>query len=447
MRRTLIGLAGLITLIAIVYARVNLHGKQEWENAKREMAAKGEVLDWSVYLPEPVPDDQNIFKAPKMAEWFGDDRSVADAPLDYPITNSFARRYANPDSTREIQTAEAAAKYLAWSDQFQDDFDTIAAALKRPYARIVADYSQPFSIAFPNVTTLSVVVKTLVQRAKCHLILGQPEKAWQELVLLHDLRRIVEAQGKFITTEGAWMRRELARHSLQVIAKGLELHTWREPQLIVLQDQLRDSDFVVLHVEALKCARALILGSLEKGALYRAEFTSGGQNVWTRFKKHPELLLIVLAPRGVMYEKAASGSTNFRQMISALSPTNGVIHPEAASKAFASWKRAQQGLPSLLRVQTLVSEAEVACALERYRLAHGEYPETLGRLVPEFIQKLPVDIINGNSLTYRRTKDGSFILYSVGWNETDDGGNSMPGGGDPKNLTIGDWVWENSKPE
>ena len=383
-----------------------------------------------------------------MAEWFGDNRSIIDAPLERRLTNSFARRYSNPDSTTEIQTAAAAASYLAWSDRFQDDFETLAAALKRPAARIVADYSQPFSITLPNAASLYALVKTLVQRAKCHLSLGQPEKAWQELTLLQDLRRMVEGQGKFITTEGDWMSRELARHSLQVIAKGLELHGWRESQLAALQEQLRNSDFIALHVEALKCGRALLVGSIVDGEFSKALFRASGGNFWTRLKKHPELLLMTLAPRGSMYERATGVSRNFRNMIKALTPADGIIQPGEASKAFASWKRAQQGLPSLLRVQTLVNEGQIACALERYRLAHGIYPETLDTLVPQFIEKLPRDIVNGEPLIYRRTEDGMFLLYSVGWNGTDDGGRIVSSRGDLKNVTLGDWVWKNSlKPD
>jgi hypothetical protein len=88
--------------------------------------------------------------------------------------------------------------------------------------------------------------------------------------------------------------------------------------------------------------------------------------------------------------------------------------------------------------QTLVNEAQIACALERYQLAHGEYPETLDVLVPQFIEKLPHDIIGGQPLIYRPTADGKFLLYSIGWNEKDDGGKS--GGND---FTRGDWVWKN----
>ena len=91
---------------------------------------------------------------------------------------------------------------------------------------------------------------------------------------------------------------------------------------------------------------------------------------------------------------------------------------------------------TMARNQTLVNEAFIACGLERYRLAHGQYPETLEALVPQFAEKLPHDIIGGQPLKYHRTADGRFVLYSVGWNEKDDGG--VPG----KTADEGDWVWQ-----
>src|SRR5476651_859788 len=69
-RRILVGIAVLATLIALLYAEEDWRGKRAWENCKRELEAKGAVLDWNAYIPPPVPDDQNVFKAPKMTEWF-----------------------------------------------------------------------------------------------------------------------------------------------------------------------------------------------------------------------------------------------------------------------------------------------------------------------------------------------------------------------------------------
>jgi len=92
--------------------------------------------------------------------------------------------------------------------------------------------------------------------------------------------------------------------------------------------------------------------------------------------------------------------------------------------------------------QTLVNDAQIACALERYWLAHGEYPETPGALAPRFIEKLPHDIIGGQPLHYHRTDDGRFVLYSVGWNEVDDGGKVVLKEDGSMDRDKGDWVWQ-----
>ena len=68
--------------------------------------------------------------------------------------------------------------------------------------------------------------------------------------------------------------------------------------------------------------------------------------------------------------------------------------------------------------QSYVGQAQIACALERCRLAHGEYPATLAALVPDFIGKIPRDIIDGKEPTYRRTEAG-FELSSAGWKENE----------------------------
>lgn len=439
MRRILISFAVIITVIAIIYMRVNHRGDRLLENSRRELTAKGENLDWAAYVPAPVPDDENIFKAPNMAEWFNDNRTVFTLPLDHPITNDFARSLENPDSTKEITNSPDAARYLAWSDQFQADFESIAMALKRPYARTVSDYSQPLSMQFPSLPTCAAVTRTLEQRAKCHLLLGQPEKAWQELTLLLDLRRLVERQGKFITTEGDWMVRQDIDHSLAIIARGMETHAWTDAQLIAVESQLRDTDSIARFVDALRCGRAGLLAAFESGAYRKAASMSVSNR--DRLERLTTAIVIALMPRGVFSGGFADVLRHDQGMIDVLCPSNGVIHPGEAEQAFSQWKRAQQGLPNLLRDQTWVNEGQVACALERYRLAHGEYPDNLESLLPAFIAQLPHDIINGEPLKYRRTQNGSFLLYSVGWNETDDGGKSVLNSHGAADARRGDWVW------
>ena len=101
--------------------------------------------------------------------------------------------------------------------------------------------------------------------------------------------------------------------------------------------------------------------------------------------------------------------------------------------------------------QASVDLARTALALERCRLAQGAFPEALDTLAPQFIDKLPHDIISGQPsqgsgsasqpLHYRRTSDGQFVLYSVGWNETDDGGVAGIDKDGAVDMQSGDWVW------
>lgn len=77
---------------------------------------------------------------------------------------------------REREPAYAAADYLAWSDQFQPEFDLIREALKRSQVgqvSIAGDYQRPFAWPIPNFTGVRVIAQILAQRAQCHLLLGQ----------------------------------------------------------------------------------------------------------------------------------------------------------------------------------------------------------------------------------------------------------------------------------
>ncbi len=84
-----------------------------------------------------------------------------------------------------------------------------------------------------------------------------------------------------------------------------------------------------------------------------------------------------------------------------------------------------------------------AIALERYRLRRGAYPESLDSLVPELLSSPPLDFMDGKPLRYRRTEDGHFLLYSIGTDCLDDGGNGrIPGSPRPNSdLDPPDLVW------
>ena len=442
----LIVLAGLIVLVALFYGEENWRGKHAWENCKRELEAKGEVLDWKAYIPAPVSDEQNIFKAPNMTEWFVRTNRQAGSGV-------LTKRLSNTNTVGIIATELAATNYLAWSDQFEPDFDLMRDALKRPYTRMDGNYEQPFAEPIVNFVALRSVAQTLAQRTKCYLLLGQPENALQELTLLNDLRRLAGGgrDGKPMSLVTAMINVAIAGLYLDVITDGFEKHAWGESQLVSLQEQLAQINLLPLVVDAYRSGRAGFCRLLEK---------LSPPEVLARFDvPNPFFQMRRLMVRGWFYQNMATIARLYQNAIDCVDLTNDVVslqkvdyarrevealkthHGPYTFLAAIAVPNVSKALQTTALDQTLVNEAQIVCALGRYHLAHGQYPETLDTLVPQFIGKIPHDIIGGQPLKYHRTDDGKFLLYSIGWNETDDGGQVVLKKDGTEDREKGDWVW------
>jgi hypothetical protein len=95
-----------------------------------------------------------------------------------------------------------------------------------------------------------------------------------------------------------------------------------------------------------------------------------------------------------------------------------------------------------LRAQTEEGIVRTAIALERYRLAHHAYPAALRDLVPALLHEIPMDGMDGHDLRYRLNPDGTYLLYSVGEDGVDNGGDPTPPAEKRPGLFNGrDWVW------
>ena len=91
--------------------------------------------------------------------------------------------------------------------------------------------------------------------------------------------------------------------------------------------------------------------------------------------------------------------------------------------------------------------AAVAIAIKRYQLKHGKVPASLDALAPEFLAEAPRDRMDGKPLRYRVNAQAGFMLYSVGSDGIDNGGDGAQANGPspttpPNNWLSGkDWVW------
>ena len=89
-------------------------------------------------------------------------------------------------------------------------------------------------------------------------------------------------------------------------------------------------------------------------------------------------------------------------------------------------------MPALSRCTTIdvrfaaqFRTAHAGLAIERYRLAAGELPESLADLIPTYLDAVPKDPFDGKELRYKKLETG-FVVYSIGKDGNDDGGKERP---------------------
>jgi len=121
--------------------------------------------------------------------------------------------------------------------------------------------------------------------------------------------------------------------------------------------------------------------------------------------------------------------------------------PDYHSMLSESVENLSSTIGKVLIAETTRQMTIAAIALQRFKLAHGQYPSQLSELVPGYVTAAPLDPVDGQPLRYWLQPNGNFLLYSVGENGVDDGGNPASSSPDDfkyynwldrRNL---DWVW------
>lgn len=94
--------------------------------------------------------------------------------------------------------------------------------------------------------------------------------------------------------------------------------------------------------------------------------------------------------------------------------------PRSQVHAFA-WLNFSRSQRPLNEQRALVRAAQLAVAIERYRVAHGSLPGRLDDLVPRFLEAVPLDPFDGRPMRYIVSPAGGKV-YSIGTDATDDHG-------------------------
>ncbi len=508
LRRRFLVLATIATLIALAYAVENWRGRRAWTQFQRTWEAQGERFNLTDIIPPPVPDDENFFMTKPWGEFrFYRTNALAqgadETSGNSPVLDAFGPK-AGQAPNLGSHTKGTRTDLKAWQDfyrgpnnmftnaagaltnyfpiaanpqtpaqdillalsKYQDTLQQLHAAARRPHARFWINYEDSFGAWLPHLSRLKGCAQYLNLHALAALANNDSETAFHDLQLSFRLGETIKSEPVLISY---LVQIAMSNLRISTLWEGLADHRWSDAQLVALGAALAREN----HLENYQ------LGMRGERAFCNATFDQLRRTREWNLIREPEspdqtqtLLdttlgnsLFRLVPAGWFDQNKVSMSRlHVEFILPAVDVTNQIVSPtttkrmdqESISRATALSPYnmfSHMLLPALSRAaekaaqaQSLSDRARVAVALERHRLAHGQFPENLAALTPQFIAKLPHDVINGQPLKYRRTDDGGFILYSVGWNETDDGGNvvlTKGGGVDPKK---GDWVWRYPQP-
>jgi hypothetical protein len=382
--------------------------------------------------------------------------------INQPIT---ARENARPTHLAASRT-EAAEVVLTNLAECTDALEELQESSKRKYSRFNLRYNNddPAAIILPHLAVLKHICQILQLRATAELAVGKKTEALSDISLMF---RVAEASRDEPIIISQLVRLPMLYMALEPIVDGFG--QWSEPELKTIQEQLQRLDFCADMKRSLDAERVLFGGGI-------IEFLRREPDKFEALSgdgKFPGAVWSAV-PNGWFDLEKVNYSRLFDELIMpSIDVANRRITPSACRKAegqiMGVLGKSQARLffqhrafcsllvPGTLTLarktafgQTAADTAGIACAIERFKLAKGRLPESLDELVPQFMEKLPHDIVTGQPLKYPRTDNGRYAVYSVGWNEKDDGGvagfrkgenDVWVKKGESDIPAEGDWVW------
>ncbi|MCW5557890.1 MAG: hypothetical protein KIT22_08670 [Verrucomicrobiae bacterium] len=397
------------------------------------------------------------------------------AALSFAATNTSARPpRAEIPRPQFSSRAEAATRVLQKFESSEWWRRELQEALKRPETRYPVRYNldNPWGILLPHLGRIKNACDRLNLRACAHLAVGHPREALEDVTMILELAEGLRSEPFLISY---LVRLSFLQIGLQPVWEGLAGHVWTDAELVRLEECLgRIETFTGLD-DALAAERTL--GFLTIELLANGSYRLGQQFPDVSPSETTPVIVEHFIPRGWYQQEKVEYSRlleewkshgwdtparrvfpealgeNLRRVESQLGILPGSVdyvnpdqqifwslrdlvnHRVLTKFLLREWPRV---LPKTAAAQVALDQARIACALERCRLDTKELPDSLSVLAPRYLQPMPKDPLTGADYMYRREANGSYLLYSLGWNLRDDGGTPGASRFDPQD---GDWVW------
>jgi hypothetical protein len=489
---------GILVVLALFIAgywwEENWRGRRMWEATCARLRLAGDPIEWKDIIPPPIPDGDNIAMAPILAEVFLHPQTarltkfaepltrepnrhktstsvapIVDRPQAKPMTREdvseleqwrayFRSLLQNDAPTISVQAADEVLYYL---QPWQSDLQELQQSLQRPLCRwpVPYEHGPPVMLAplWEAASSLTLHMRPLILATAAS---GNAEKC-MDLVLMYLRLHQAKASGP----RGVVRFYEAAiydHHALHALQHVTTIVQFTDAQLAALQSQLGQ---ISLHQvsEAIQHERVImthIMRSPDADAL----------DSWHNFRDvldwdwlpnmardmvdDAALIAAANRPQGWTFIDLSAFSDYLQDHVAACvdEKAGTILNTRVASldTALAKMRGSMNALSLLQNAHfdqysncirlaahhyAMACEVRLWCAIERLRLKHGSLPHKLEELVPQFLDEVPCDPVNGLPLHYVRKGARDYLLYSVGLDGIDDGGVEST------KRDQGDWVW------
>ncbi|MEO6847246.1 MAG: type II secretion system protein GspG, partial [Chthoniobacterales bacterium] len=462
---------------------------REWAQVKKELEARGEKLSLVELVPPPIPDEENFFATPLFQEVI----TLLDGSKEFPrikemdirslegMKGSSTRGLKATDSkgftnleywtvhnglrSKENQGQSAASVILEAFDKKRELWEELYKAAERPGARFPLHYENVTGdpLWMSHLNAILMFSPQLRQRSVAFMEEGKPKEAARDILLII---RLSDALSNETLMMPSMIRNACLPMAISAIWEGIERHVWTTDQLQAFEDHLAKEDLPASMVLSLRGERGLfnqhtsdMIASHEwekvkKSAkateaapeddkkrdwyfspvlMFCTENWLRGEMTYTSRKEQDIIDKLEEKPREINSQKFSFLEVRNLQDLTMQQRSHMLYYMAVGSLKASITKSAQ--------VQAQVDMARIACALERYKMAKGEYPENLNALVPDYIEKLPNDVASAKSYRYRLNTTDKFTLWSIGFDGVDDNATPVKKAPNITEIEKGDWAW------
>ena len=483
----------LVLMAASLSVTMHVQPENELQAYQKFLRDKGEKLELSEVIPPPVAPESNSVNAVEEAfGMFGSGNENVPYAMQMVAPGKALIGWRQPD-VRGYDFTDFTNSWDEFAAGVQADrpaIELLHEVLERPKLDFQLDYKKGFQLLLPHLAPLKRSVQKLDAAAVYELHNGNSGAAVTNILTMLALVHNNAAEGLLIS--------HLVRIARTTIAitptwELLQATNATDAQLAALQKGWEQMDFlsdtensfmmerarVTTEIQTMRASHeayegilGVVIGMAGSGSsssgiwswppdwngITETSRNAIGEAMWRSSWSYSDELhllkinqVILEALRTVQTNRSQFYKADYDAIMSRLSLLGYTNTGEAFFRAlnvpdfgknFVDLSY-DSTIAKTLRIEAARDVVVTAIALKRFQLKHGKWPETLSELTPEFLPSVPIDPCDGKSLKYHPNADGTFLLYSVGDDGVDDGGDATPS--KPSSSGTPNWSWQRAR--